>query len=156
MKSSSGSRASKQVSGQQDEIFIDPQKAKKLLKNLSRPPPALIPDYERSIIKSHEKPERRIRKKIPQLGEQENQSCPPLQVSSEMQRQAELALELERRASAAGVELSLYLSLVNDEPLPNAPIAYKYKAGQPLLCSPAEMDKLSTKQRWLHEWYLRA
>ena len=35
-------------------------------------------------------------------------------------------------------------------------ITYQYKAGQPLLSSPEEIAKLSTKPRRLHEWYLHA
>ena len=86
-KSSAGSRTSQKAKAappknQQEVIVIDPEKAKKLLKNLKRPPPVLLSDYDRSIVKSYAKPERRIRKQVPQLGEQKNQSCPPLKVFS--------------------------------------------------------------------------
>ena len=50
-----------------------------------------------------------------------------------------------------------YLSMVrDDEDLPFPPIAYQYKAGEPLLSSPEEIAKLSTKQRRLHQWYMHA
>ena len=100
-KSSSGSRTSQQAKAappknQQEVIVIDPEKAKKLLKNLKRPPPVLLSDYDRSIVKSYAKPERKIRKQVPQLGEQENQSCPPLKVFSDNKREAELAQEYKK------------------------------------------------------------
>ena len=37
-----------------------------------------------------------------------------------------------------------------------ADIAYKYKAGDPLLRSPEEIDNLPTKMRRLHQWYMEA
>ena len=67
---------------------IDPAKMKKLLENLKRPTPEkLLSDYGRSITKSHEEHVQRphaSEKKVPQLGEQENQSCPPLNVFSDI------------------------------------------------------------------------
>ena len=78
---------------------------------------------------------------------------------TDKQREAELAKEYETKAAELGVGLAQYLSMVRDDDnldLPFLPIAYQYTAGQPLLCSPQEIAKLSTKQRWLHDWYLRA
>ena len=60
----------------------------KMLKALEQPPPRLTPHYDRSIRKSAEANKRRpksssaSRKLVPQLGEQKNQSSPPLKVFS--------------------------------------------------------------------------
>ena len=67
---------------------IDPAKVKKLLENLRRPTAEeKLPDYDRSIMKSRESQVQQARasgRKVPQLGEQENQSCPPLNVFSDI------------------------------------------------------------------------
>ena len=80
------------------EEKIDPVKAKRTLAALKKPPKSPSKgNYERIIEKSFIKAERsgstvsdkrlaerRAGKKIAQLGEQANQSCPPLQVSSDI------------------------------------------------------------------------
>ena len=62
------------------------------MKNLTKPllPPPLS-HYDRSIVKSYRDTEQRSGssssakgKKIPQLGEQKNQSCPPLKVFADI------------------------------------------------------------------------
>ena len=60
----------------------------KMVKTLEQPLPRLSSDYDRSIRKSHEAKKRSksssaSRKLVAQLGEQKNQSCPPLNVFSD-------------------------------------------------------------------------
>ena len=63
-------------------------KAWKMVDNLNNPP-VLIGDYERQIIKSDEARQARVNstsasgKSVAQLGQQKNQSCPPLKVFSD-------------------------------------------------------------------------
>ena len=63
-----------------------------MVKTLAQPPPTLSADYERSILKSTEAKEQRLkstskssRKSVAQLGQQKNQSCPPLKVYSDIE-----------------------------------------------------------------------
>jgi hypothetical protein len=71
---------------------IDSVKARRLLENLRKPPPPpLLSNYDRSIVKSYRDPQQRSGssssargKTIPQLGEQKNQSCPPLKVFTDI------------------------------------------------------------------------
>ena len=164
-KSASGSAASKK--GKEPEIVIDPEAAKRLLRNLRRPPPDLPSDYERTVTKLHEetvkKPLRRARaKKVAQLGEQENQSCPPLKVVSSYNRQMELSRQYEVEAAKLGVTMVQYLGMLPEfdddaeEDYPMAEVAYRYTPGQPLLRNPDDIPKLSTKMRRLHQWYMSA
>jgi len=61
----------------------------KMVKTLAQPPPTFAADYERSIRKSAEAKEQRLKsskssgKSVAQLGLQKNQSCPPLKVYSD-------------------------------------------------------------------------
>src|SRR5215216_1267478 len=80
------------------EEKIDPMKAKRTINDLKRPPPPPPDDnHVRALKKTlrdardsgttssdRRLAERRSGKKIPQLGEQANQSCPPLKVSSDI------------------------------------------------------------------------
>ena len=80
------------------EEKVDPVKAKRTIDALKRPPPSPPQsNYDRIIQRSYIKAEwsgstisdqrlaeRRAGKKIAQLGEQANQSCPPLKVSSDI------------------------------------------------------------------------
>ena len=80
------------------EEKIDPVKAKRTLAALKKPPPSPPKtNYERIIERSYIEPERsgstcsdrrlaerQVGKKFAQLGEQANQSCPPLKVSSDI------------------------------------------------------------------------
>lgn len=76
---------------------------------------------------------------------------------SDNNRQAELAQQHEVAAADLGVTLAQYLSMIQDDvDLPMAEVAYKYKAGDPLLRSPEEIANLSTKMRRLHQWYMHA
>ena len=61
-------------------------KAWKIVKTLNNPP-VLIGNYERQIIKANERRKERVKKSssasgksVAQLGQQKNQSCPPLKV----------------------------------------------------------------------------
>ena len=72
-------------------------------------------------------------------------------------REAELAQQYEVTTADLGVTLAQYLSMVQDnEDLPMAELAYKYKARHPLLRSPEEIGNLSTKMRRLHQCYMEA
>ena len=80
------------------EEKVDPMKAKRTLAALTKPPKSPPKtNYEHIIERSYIEAERsgstcgdqrlaerRSGKKIPQLGEQANQSCPPLKVSSDI------------------------------------------------------------------------
>jgi hypothetical protein len=161
-KSSSGSATNKK--GKEPEIVIDPEDAKRLLRNLRRPPPDLPSDYDRAIIKAHDETVKKPRaraKQVAQLGEQENQSCPPLKVVSSYDHQVELARRYEIEAHKLGVTMVQYLSMLPEfddaeEEYPMAELAYKYTPGQPLLRNPDDIPKLSTKMRRLHQWYMSA
>jgi hypothetical protein len=131
---------------------IDPTKAKQFLKNLTRPPPSLPSNYDRSIMKSHKEHVQRSGsssargKTIPQLGEQKNQSCPPLNVFSDIDYDPEVA------AHDLGFTLAQYLGQVE---FPTADLAYRYQHGKPLV-RPEEVRLLPTQMRRLHEWYMEA
>ena len=86
---------------------IDPAKLKKCLENLRRPTAEeKLPDYDRSIMKSRESQVQRARasgRKVPQLGEQENQSCPPLNVFSDIPYDSEYTKLMREAADNLGV-----------------------------------------------------
>jgi len=147
------------------EEKIDPAKAKKLVKNLYQPEPKLTGAYERSIKKSYRDPKNclpgtsgapRSGKKIPQLGEQKNQSCPPLKVTSDLAIDPDIAAIYEQDAIAHGMSISRYLSqLQQDHQFNEGDQAYKYKYGEPLV-RPEEVNNLPTYMRRVHKWYMKA
>ena len=107
----------------EQKIFIDPKKVDKMLKNLYQPEPRLQSDYDRSIVKSTEAMSGDVtsRKTVPQLGEQEKQSCPPLKVYApevgqfpttleEYDIDPELLREYKEAADAQGMTIPQYLS----------------------------------------------
>jgi hypothetical protein len=127
------------------------------LENLTRPTAEeVLSDYDRSITKSHEEHVQRPRKrgkKVPQLGEQENQSCPPLNVfSTEVDLQPEVAREVQDAAANVGVSIAEYLGSLVEYPM--ADLAYQYKYGEPLV-KPELIKTLPTKMRRLHDWYMK-
>jgi hypothetical protein len=135
---------------------IDPVKGRRCLDALERPPPCPpLSDYDRSIQKSHRDPQQRSEssgsargKTIPQLGEQKNQSCPPLKVFTDIANDPGVAA-----ADPAGFTLGDYIG--DEVQFPMAELAYKYQHGKPLV-RPEELPRLSTMMRRLHDWYLKA
>src|SRR4051794_23205782 len=78
--------------------------------------------------------------KVPQLGEQANQSCPPLKVFSD---------DIVVDGMAPGTKIGDYMS--DDVQFELLEEEYKYRYGHPLV-KPG--TPLSTMMRRLHEWYL--
>lgn len=138
-------------------------------------PPPLPEDYDRSIRKSAEAKEQRLQsisssgksseKSVAQLGEQKNQSCPPLKVYSDAEVRSRRAAAEQRydpetdpelvelygeAAAAQGMSIRRYLNHINEF----ADIAYKYRHGHPLV-KPELVKELPTKMRRLHIWYMR-
>jgi hypothetical protein len=130
------------------------------VKNLSKPKPELPSDYERQIKKSDAKQRSGSssapQKTVPQLGEQKNKSCPPLQVLSDTHKAIPPMLDyeqqLQRAADELGVHFIQYLSMVQDD-LPAVDEVYQYEHGKSLV-RPEEAPHLPTKMRRLHNWYL--
>ena len=124
-----------------------------MLRNLSQPEQRLQSDYDRTIVKSTDAMSGAVtsRKNVPQLGEQEKQSCPLLKVYApevgqfpttleEYNIDPELLREYKEAADAQGMTIPQYLSQL--EYWPTAEEAYKYKYGQPLV-KPKEVDRKS-------------
>jgi len=82
-------------------------------------------------------------KTVPQLGEQEKQSIPPLQVLP-------LLPEYEVIAKSMGMTVD---QLLGKEDIPKADLAWKFVLGQPLV-RPERVPLLPTQMRRLHEWYM--
>ena len=131
---------------------VDPKTRQHFVDFLERPPPHVEnrpSDYDRSITKSFNAMQRSRSssasgKKIPQLGEQENQSCPPLNV--------DVAEEYKDIASSLGITVA---QLIGNEDIPKADVAWKFAFGQPLV-RPEQVPHLPTQMRRLHEWYLKS
>jgi hypothetical protein len=112
-------------------------------------------------------------KQIAQLGQQKNQSVPPLIVCSDADKDFRDAMDkdlelLDPRAMAAAKELGVTVSqakeqatalgmslgqLLGYESAPMLEMARKYVQGEPMV-SNEEMTGLSTHMRNLHTWYL--
>ena len=88
----------------------------------------MLPDYDRGITKSHEEHlqwPRKSGKEIPQLGEQENQSCPPLNVfSPEADLEPEVARQIQEVAASLGVSMAEYLGSIVEYPI--AELSYTF------------------------------
>ncbi|XP_073362168.1 uncharacterized protein [Aegilops tauschii subsp. strangulata] len=140
------------------EEKVDPVKAKRTLAALTKPPKSPPRgNYERIIAKTFVEAERsgstvndqrlkerRAGKKIAQLGEQANKSCPPLKVSSNI-------VANDPRMVAGYSNLGDYLPddvhydfLEVDE--------HKYHYGKPLV---KDERSLTTMMRRLHDWYMK-
>jgi hypothetical protein len=88
---------------------------------------------------------RRSGKTIPQLGEQEKQSCPPLKVSSDIANHPGLL---------PGTTLGDYVG--DDVQFETAEVVkiFRYEHGKPLI--KPDHPPLTTMMRRLHEWYLES
>lgn len=123
----------------------------KMLKTLEDPSPLLPAYYERSILKSAEQKKQRLKsstssgKSVAQLGQQKNQSCPPLKVYSDTKS---VALYGEA-AKAQGMSIDEYLNHLQEF----ADITYVYRYGAPLV-KPELVIELPIKMRRLHDWYM--
>jgi hypothetical protein len=134
---------------------LDPAIAEHCIENLTRPPPPpLLSDYDRSIVKSYREHVKRpgssssaSGKTIPQLGEQKNQSCPPLKVFTD--------IDYDPGVAADDVGFTLGQLLGEEVEFPMAELAYRYQHGKPLV-KPEEVRLLPTQMRKLHEWYMEA
>ena len=138
----------------------------KMLKTLEQPPPRLTPDYDRSIRKSVQANKERSKsssasgKSVPQVGEQKNQSCPPLKVFSNTEEGSStgaVAIDHEFVAmygdatAAQGMSIPQYLAQLQEF----QEVAYQYRHGHTLV-KPELVNGLPTKMRRLHKWYMRA
>jgi len=131
--------------------YIAPKTIKHFVNMLERPKPDNLPsDYNRSIINSHKAQRSRSSsasgKTIPQLGEQKNQSLPPLNVFSD--NDPEVARLLAQTAGHLGMTVA-------QVDFPMAELAYRYQYGKPLV-RPEQVPHLQTQMRRLHEWYMQA
>ena len=135
---------------------IDPATVKKCLENLRRPTAEeVLPDYDHSIMKSRESHVQRARasgKKVPHFGEHENQSCPPLNVFSDIPYDSDCTKLIREMAGELGLSMAEYLGSIQ-EYHPMSEFAYKYQYGKPLV-RPEEVPKLPTKMRRLYQWYM--
>ena len=137
---------------------IDP-KVREHFKNMLEMPSQVqmnLPDnYERGLFKTHSKAKKKG-KTIAQLGEQPNQSVPPLKVlpTAPIQSQPIDLEEARRFAIECGVPLDHLLS-GNDGGYTTADVAWVYALGKSLV-SPDKLESLSTSMRQLHTWYMKA
>ncbi len=156
------------------QTFTEKQKmwAKGLLEQPSQISMNLPSDYEREILKqnamSNEKKKTSAKsgKQIPQLGEQKNQSVPPLIVSSDIEkafrahdkdydpriinaaRELNISVsEAKERAAAMGMSVA---ELLGFEEAPMGEIVRQYVKREPLV-SREEEASLSTNMRHLHD-----
>ena len=147
----------------------DKARALKMVKTLYQPEPRLTPDYERFIQKAHDEKERskkstsgsgKCGKSVDQLGQQKNQSIPPLKVHSntEVGQSTYAGEEIDpefvamygEAAAAAGMSIAQYLANI-----PTGDIEHQYRYGHPLV-RPGEENDLPTKMRRVHNWYMEA
>ena len=142
---------------------IDPVVTKRTVKALKAPPPPpLDTNYVRATKKTYlnavrtrttssdeRLAKRRSGKTIPQLGEQANQSCPPLKVST----------NIVPNLPGAVVEGMVpgYTNIADyglDTKIPAvAEVAYKYQYGKPLVKDGS--PPLTTMMRQFHDWYMK-
>ena len=140
------------------EEKVDPVKAKRTIDAPRKPPKSLLKnnyecitakvyiEAERSgnTISDRRLAERRAGKKIAQLGEQANQSCPPLKVSSDI-------IANDPRMVPDYNNLGDYLpDVVHYEFLEVE--EHKYEYGKPLM---KDERALTTMMRRLHDWYMK-
>jgi hypothetical protein len=127
-------------------------------------PIALTLDYNRSITKSAEAKEWRVRKEVAQLGQQKNQSIESLKVydTNEWRAQERHDLNIDpefiqlygKKAKLYGLSIAEYMSRL-DEFEGYQQIAYIYRHGAPLI-KPELVKDLPTKMRRLYKWYMQA
>ena len=138
------------------EEKVDPVKAKRSLAALTKPPKSPPKgNYERiigkefaeaersgSTVSDQRLKERRAGKQITQLGEQAQQSCPPLKVPSDI---------VDPRMVPGYSNIGDYLpDDVHYEPMEVQIQGYEY--GKPLV---KDERSLSTMMRRLHDWYMK-
>ena len=138
---------------------LDPVKVMRTINALKRPPPP-PPDsnYVRIIKKTYEEArrsgstssdarlaEQRSGKRIPQLGEQEKQSCPPLKVSSDIVANHPGMVPGTNPGDYLGDDVIFQTAEVTKE--------YEYLHGKPLV--EPDHPPLTTMMYKLHEWYMK-
>ena len=131
-------------------------KSKRTIDALKRPqPPSPDDNYVRTLKKTLQEArhsgststnkrlkERRSGKKIPQLGEQENQSFPPLKVSSDI---------VENQPLLPGFTIGDYLP--DDVEFETMEVdEFKYHYGKPLI---KDTLALTTMMQRFHDWYMK-
>ena len=140
------------------EEKIDPVKAKCTLDALKRaPPPPPQTTYEHIVERTYKEAERsgstcsdrrlaerRSGEKIPQLGEQANQSCPPLKVSSDIVANHPGILSGTNPADYMHDDDAHYDIMEVDE--------FRYQYRKPLV-KPGH-PPLTTMMRRFHDWYM--
>ena len=112
-------------------------------------------NYARGLLKTYSAAKKTGRT-IPQLGEQPNQSAPPLKVLPTAQTPSG-PVDMEaaiRFARECGVTLEHLLS-GRDGNYTNADTAWPYELGKSLI-RPDQLDSLTTFKRQLHTWYVQA
>ena len=129
---------------------MDPAAKKFFVSQIKPVQKARDSDYERQIKKSDSHPEKRksSAKKVPQLGDQAEQSVPPLNVLSTDEQQ------IEDFVRASG--------LTREQLFGEAPIERheergrkKFVLGEPLMW-PELIRELPTRMHQFHQWYMKA
>ena len=140
------------------EEKVDPVKAKRTLAALTKPPKSPPRgNYERVLAKAYAEAERsgstvsdkrmkerRAGKKIAQLGEQANQSCPPLKVSKDIVANDPSMVPGYSNLGDYLPDDVHYEIMEVDE--------HKYHYGKPLV---KDERSLTTMMRRLHDWYMK-
>ena len=90
---------------------------------------------------------------IPQLGQQDKQSIPPLEVLSTIDPQQQDMEAATKLAADMGVTIAELLGSQDDD-LPKAPVVPTYVLGMPFVTQ-EKRAQLPTSMRNLHNWYLR-
>ena len=139
--------------------------SKRTVQALKRPPPPpLDSNYVRTTKKTYQKAvrtgttssderlaKRRSGKTIPQLGEQANQSCPPLKVSTDIVPNLP-GVEVE--GMVPGYTNIADYGIGLEFPVGEVVEQYKYQYGKPLVKDGS--PPLGTMMRQLHDWYMKA
>ena len=134
------------------KLFIPPNTVRHFAETRAKKP-ELASDYDRSLGQSSraKKAEYGSRpltgRTIAQLGQQENQSLPPLVVHPYDDPETRELIERSARHLGATIEY--------DDYFPMAEPVYKYKYGMPLI-SNDKLPLLQTQMRKLHDWYMQA
>ena len=137
---------------------VDP-KVKEHFKNMLEMPSQvqlnLPSDYDRGLLMTYNKV-KKAGKTIPQLGEQPNQSVPPLLVLPTAQIPSNpVDMEEARKfARECGVSLEHLLS-GHDGSYTNADVAWPFELGKSLV-RPEQLNSMTTLKRQLHKWYVQS
>jgi hypothetical protein len=125
------------------KMYIAPRTVKHYVNMLERPSPVdVLDDYDRSIVQST-----KANRLVGQLGEQNNQELPPLNVYS--YDDPETAEQVERTARNFGTTVQ-YQGYY-----PTAELAYRYSYGKRLLRAD-QFAHLGTQMRRLQDGYMKA